>query len=915
MAPVVALFINKLAESIDDPHALEATSIAAVALACACFGLVQFLLVQLRLTQMVKFLPYSIPMGFLSGIGLELCTGICLAGNVLSQAAAAVFAVALCLGSWGKGWPLSFLFPALLVTSISVFYLAGAPATWLLELEGGDSAGTGTAWSWSPETIQSVDWEVLSREGVKYFVVLFFLGCFQNILFAEVFARTPGLSQEVKPDQVLSEFGQAFFFSGLFGFTGGFHNMACFSLSRELKSYARAPSSIVTVLSCLLWLAGISPILRIPKFIFAGLLLWIGLKFLRTYLWQPALMLPRTETAVIVCVAGTMKVYGFATGVLAGLLLALVCMVGELATLSSVQVVTSGHEARSNAMRSVRAEQLLHARGHAVLVMRLAPGFVFFATSAQLVEIVERRLAVTVEPWQIHDPWIAGDSSDSEDVPGDEAAALSNVVIDFTLCRGFDGSLVGVLQQLASLGSRYKFKLCLAGLRSAQRQWINSQVASGAVDFFPDLDRALEFVEENLLSNAGLTYDKELFRPRLASASLAERLSSDAMILEVLSRADSRDSICSTPISGGWTLFFLYSDTSAASRSARPAVTQIMSLLQQHCDFFEAPEDSCPEFTRQCGPGPALALFHNGEPSWRIDAARMNSGHQAGAAGVALLPVAVEVAREIEQHIYSVEARNMMQTPKGGRTATSSKGIDSLLRDMKGVLDDSPSVRQQETQERTPKSKLLRRRRPSKIGLDEYLMDTHSVWHQFLELAGVPQRSILAGLASHVTGPRLLQPGEILLHKGSGQSSVYFVVSGLFSIWNEGRGHDQSAMAPASTGSQVVKRRDSSNHSFELSQLAQGTSRVLRVGPGWTIGGSLCQDLCLRPQLAPVTYSAETEACVLELPLQNVENLCDTEPRLALALQALVMHFNGQLLQHTASLLSDMNTLVFTQSS
>jgi len=816
---------------------------------------------------------------------------------------------------------------------------------------------------WSRDIWSAVRWDVLLRLGPTPFGTLFMLGSFQNILFAEVFARTPGLKHDIDPDQVLAEFGKAFLSGGVCGFTGGFHNMACFSLSRELKSYSRAPSGLVALLSCGLWYVGLDPILKVPRFVFSGLLIWVGLKFLRTYLWQPARMLPRSETAVIISVALIMKFNGFATGVFAGLVLALVGMVGELATLSCVQVVSSGHEARSNAVRSARAEQLLLTLGHSVLVLRMAPGFVFFATSAELLKIVERRLGEKIEPWQVHDAWVPGsDSSESEDdgLGEMEALSLSKVVLDFTLCRGFDGSLVGVLQQLAALGLRKNFRLCLAGLKPKQQKWIKSNLpgARPTVYFFVDLDRALESVEDELLASQGFTFAKDARRPSVMSSKVAQRLTSDEMAMQSLKGGSN---------SNDWALLFLYSDTSATSRGARPAVAQAMAVINRRCELFEASEEACPKLTQRFGHGPVLVLFRRGEPSLILGSEEMNTGSNAGATGVAMSPVAKAIKQKIEAKMNEVDSSLKIQPGTEARKSTKDLALE--MHDALGIQVQSPaqspsgsppqspfpefpasgkgggtpvaaSVTEPVDSEFTPRhtksegaslaedtprhtksdSAVIKRRpkamggqlqRRNSIGADRDILDVSMLWVQFLQLAGMPKNSILQGLPrlpEVLTGPRVLPKGEVLFHKGSAQAGIYFVVNGLLSLWNEGRGHDQSE---EQTG--LFRRQSTAQHRVDHSKISKGTSRLLRVGPGWTLGGNFCHDLGLRESLHTLSCIAETDSRVLELRAEKMQELWKTEPGLVVAVQGLVMHFNSQLFHHTASLLSDMHTLVFAE--
>ena len=55
---------------------------------------------------------------------------------------------------------------------------------------------------------------------------------------------------------------------------------------------------------------------------------------------------------------------------------------------------------------------------------------------------------------------------------------MQYVVIDFTLCSGFDGSLIGGFQRLAALGCRRRFNLCLTGVSAQNLLWLKTNTTN-----------------------------------------------------------------------------------------------------------------------------------------------------------------------------------------------------------------------------------------------------------------------------------------------------------------------------------------------------------------------------------------------------------------------------------------------------
>eukprot|EP00747_Dinoflagellata_sp_TGD_P179850 gnl/TRDRNA2_/TRDRNA2_31351_c0_seq1.p1 gnl/TRDRNA2_/TRDRNA2_31351_c0~~gnl/TRDRNA2_/TRDRNA2_31351_c0_seq1.p1 ORF type:complete len:1012 (+),score=115.36 gnl/TRDRNA2_/TRDRNA2_31351_c0_seq1:51-3086(+) len=899
VAPIVAQVIADLAKRIEDPDALQATASACVSVACTVFGLVQLMLVKLRIVRMVQYMPYSVPMGFLSGIGLELCSGISLAGTPLAQAAAALFAATLCIGSWWRGWPLSVLFPLLLTISMAAFYIFNGPTSWLLEVEGGTpSRSLELLYGlWMPGTRDLVRWDLLAEVGCLPLLTLCALGCLQNCFFADLYSRAPGLKDPVDRNEVLYEFSQSFSAGGLLGFVGGFHNMACFSLSRELHSYRRVPGAVTAILSLVLVLTGLGPLLRIPRFVFAALLLWVGLKFLRTYLVQPARMLPRKETAMIVAVTVTMKVGGFSLGIAVGLGLAMVTVIGELASLSCVQHVSTGSETRSNAVRSARAEHLLLQHGHENVVIRLAPGFIFFATCAQILEIVEQKLHLgTKTGWltlaamehatdslkspltwtREISPQPPESSSDSDLDSSPPTSKLQNVVIDFMLCRGFDGSTVVLLSQLASLGEFYGFQLRLAGLHAAQQDWLTSQAAKGVCSFFPDLDRALEEVEDSLLAKRGLTVSKELRRRPSVSAGLAKRLT----------RCDTPDTPLDSlaPIAEGWVLLLLDSATSWATRTM---VANIMAQVDCRCKFFDTPEQQCPILAQLCKvPVPALVLLNKGQLVCNLGDAHIAPGGANVGADLGLLNPE-EIVREIEKHMDAADL------------SVSAHEPTSASEDLLNRLQHAVSLQESKSATRLPRARSRR------------FSTTATAWPRFLELAGVPSDSPLTRICSHLRGPTTILPDTVVQTKGATTDRVIFVLSGMLSLWNEGPspGCNEILRSPRS---EWTRQRQSENKRLHRELLSVGTSRLMRIGPGWVLGAiRSAGSSVLRQPVVPFSVVAETDVILLELPTAAVQEVQRSDPDALLTLHELLAHFSAVLLQHAARQLADWNAITF----
>jgi len=174
-------------------------------------------------------------------------------------------------------------------------------------------------------------------------------------------------------------------------------------------------------------------------------------------------------------------------------------------------------------------------------------------------------------------------------------------------------------------------------------------------------------------------------------------------------------------------------------------------------------------------------------------------------------------------------------------------------------------------------------------------------------MAGVATDGPLSRLKDYVQGPRFVPQGITLLHKGEAPGSVLFVARGLLSLWNEGLGHDQD------TGLSISRKWSGTQSSADhRGMLSKGTSRLLRIGPGWVLGAATPSGSTLRPTLAPLTCLAETEVEVFELAKEDVHRLHSEDPALMLCLLELLMHFSAVVVRHMAGQLSDWHSLVYS---
>jgi len=309
-----------------------------------------------------------------------------------------------------------------------------------------------------------------------------------------------------------------------------------------------------------------------------------------------------------------------------------------------------------------------------------------------------------------------------------------------------------------------------------------------------------------------------------------------------------------------WSLLFLYSDSSPTSHALRPVITHIMPLLEHRCQLQEACEQKFPALQVRFGSGPLLALFRKDAEPCVLAGEQLDPSVQPG-----------EVVRKLE--LWMDKADEMLTSGPGRQC---------------------PRVTTENLEQSEPSE----------------------IWQHFLNLISAPpdRTSTLMQLAEHVRGPIVLPQGDELIRKGDAQHTVYFVIAGFVSLWNEGSQNTvnwNDANVDTTNSASTCHLR--AHYKAESKKLSKGTSRLLQVGPGWVLGGLPHEGASLLPQPELFTCKAETEVCMLTLTDDGATSaLLRRAPLLTLTLRELLTQYEAKLLQHTASVLSDLHSVVFS---
>lgn len=475
------------------------TVVAVMVIASLLTGLCFLLLGWFRLGRLVRFIPYPVIAGFLSGTGWFLFKGGLglLAGEPLTVAnigilaqpyvwamvlPGLVFALALRLVGRIKHF---LAMPAVILFALALFYavvwLSGrdlaqmAEQGWLL----GPFSSSAIWRPPTPEMLAGANWGLVANSAgtIAAIIIISTVALLMNASALEV-----ALKRDIDLDRELRAGGLGNLLAGLFGSPPGYQAVSLIVLGREMAARSRMVG-VVAGLTCLAaLLVGTEALALLPRFVFGGLIIHLGFAFLDASLVAGWSKLPRFDYAVVIAITVVMAAVGVLQALLAGIVLAMILFVIEYSRGDVVKNELTGVCFHSRVDRSPAEEAILRTQGDQVLVLRLR-GFIFFGTAESLLARVNRRIHA-------------------------EAGPLGFVVLDFQAVHGVDVSALNSFVRLKHLAEAHAFQIILCGLSPLLiRQMANMAVigsggapADGLALTAPDLDQAMEHCEEEILA-------------------------------------------------------------------------------------------------------------------------------------------------------------------------------------------------------------------------------------------------------------------------------------------------------------------------------------------------------------------------------------------------------------------------------
>lgn len=449
---------------------------------------------------LVRYLPYPVVGGFLAGTGWLLFKGgFSLADG--SVAYATLFQPAH-MGHWLPGlllaatmcWAVkhfrsTFVLPCLILGGTFLFYFIA----WMLGSSPGELSEQGWLLGpfpeqtlWHPLTVKQVslaDWEVITGQAAKITTVLMVsaLCILLNASALELAAK-----QDVDLDRELCSTGVGNLISGLSPGFVGFLQISLTVLNLKMHARTRMVGLLAVAMIGLTLAFGASIITYFPRVIMGAVLMYLGLTFLIEWTYNTWFTLPKIDIFIIWMILLVIATFGFLQGVAVGFMAAVIMFAISCSRTEVVRHELTGKTYQSQVTRPPGHCQMLETKGEQFYILQLQ-GFIFFGTVDRLFNQIKSRLDNKKKPQARY------------------------VVLDFRRVANLDSTGMLSFKKLRDLTaisdihivitaptSKIKRQLEQGGLPSSDRR----------IRYFDSLDAGLEWCEDDVLQQSGVTLDE-----------------------------------------------------------------------------------------------------------------------------------------------------------------------------------------------------------------------------------------------------------------------------------------------------------------------------------------------------------------------------------------------------------------------
>jgi len=484
------------------PDTVFITAVVAIAISTLVTGGIFLALGFFKLGNLIRFIPYPVIGGFLAGTGwlltsgaIEVMTGIhpgiatiplLFTSSVLIQwLPGLVLAVVLLwlLRRYKSSW----IFPGVILTAISLFYVALV----LLDLSLSEAAERGllmgpfpTGGLMPPSPLTLLDqahWPAIIGQAGNIAIIAV-IGVVSLLLNAS--SLELALRQELNLNHELRSNGTANLLAASVASPVGFVALGLTTLGKRIGATGRLLPFLCAILFALVLLFGTPVIELFPRSVLGGLLLYLGLGFLVEWLYDAWFKISHTDYLILLAILVTMSILGPLAGVGLGIALSAAFFVAKYSRINVVSHSLSGASYHSTVDRPFPHRLILREVGEQICILDLR-GFLFFGTAQNVLEQIRQRASDTAQ------------------------RSLRFVVLDFRYVSGLDSSATFSFQRMEQMAEAQDFEIVFTHLSpSLRRQLYRSGLGqdsdeSGArrIHYFATRDHGVEWCENQILAD------------------------------------------------------------------------------------------------------------------------------------------------------------------------------------------------------------------------------------------------------------------------------------------------------------------------------------------------------------------------------------------------------------------------------
>lgn len=468
-------------------------------------GIFLFIAGKFNLGKLARFIPYPVIGGFLAGTGYliikaaaSFMVGFTINFDNLSRLISSPMLIkllpgiiiALIMYFLSKTTRHLILVPIIILCSICLFYsglwILGVSYETALELGIVMQINPGEYFSLLnvPNIIPNLDYSIIFEHKWTIFSIILItsIAMLLNLSSLELIIK-----DDIDLDKELRLCGAGNIVSGFFGGIVGYQMLGPSALNHTLGLKSRIPIIVLIVMSSLMLLWGHDFLKFFPVPLIGAYLLFIGINFLQDFLYDSWVKLPLSEYMIVICILMITVLKGLLSAIAFGTIAAVFIFILNYAKVKNIKSITTGEHHRSNVERSPIEEELLRHEGKRICVYRLN-GYLFFGSVYNLYLNVKRYMHETAN---------------------DHAGYI---ILDFKDVQGMDSSAIHSFLKISQIVENgHQAKLIYSQLNPRLKDlFIKGSVLKRKADtnVYDDLDRSLEWCEEQILNENGFNPDK-----------------------------------------------------------------------------------------------------------------------------------------------------------------------------------------------------------------------------------------------------------------------------------------------------------------------------------------------------------------------------------------------------------------------